>query len=122
MEGFEWAVYLYHIQPVKSLQLADPQYQRAFTQWLLQQDSADPYFLSQVLLTDEVSFMQNDVLNGHNMPTWSDENPYSIQETHFQYHFTVNTWARIIVIFLIGLYGLLPHLSGTYCFHFLVEY
>jgi hypothetical protein len=50
-QSTEWRVlneqlYPYHVQPIQALQSADPQHQRAFSHWLLQQYLADPNFLS----------------------------------------------------------------------------
>jgi hypothetical protein len=89
-------LYPYHIQPVQALQPADPQHRRAFSQKLLQQDAADPDFLSWVLVTDEACFTWNGILNSLNIHIWSGENLHSIQYSLFQHQFTVslgrNNW------------------------------
>jgi hypothetical protein len=60
-------LYPYHVQPVQALQPADSQHQRVFSQCLLQQDAANPNFLSQVMDMDEACFKRNFILNSHNM-------------------------------------------------------
>jgi hypothetical protein len=69
------------VQTVQALKPADPQHQRAFSQWMLQQDAADPNFLA-----NSWSQMKH---ASHGMVFWRaiickhDQNPHSIQETDY---------------------------------------
>jgi hypothetical protein len=79
---YDRLLYLFHVQHVQALQpLLDFERQKAFCEWLLQQDVASATFLCQVSLMDEACFTRNGILNSRNQRTWAGENPHACQAT-----------------------------------------
>jgi len=52
----------------------------------------DASFLNLILWTDEATFIPNGIFNSRNNLLWHDEDPCSIQQTVFQYRWSINVW------------------------------
>jgi hypothetical protein len=97
---------------VQALLPADAPLQH-FCRWLLRQLASDPLFTTCVLFTDEACFTQSGILNVHNAHTWANENPQQTKNMRHQHQFSINIWAGIVGIHLLGPHVLLARLTGN---------
>ena len=72
-------------------------------------------FLSSVLWSDESTFTNNEMWNRRNLHVWAHVNPFPRRPTGHQYRWSVNVWAGIIGLQIVGPIFLPPRLnSGNY--------
>jgi hypothetical protein len=66
------------------------------------QQSAEHFFASSVLLSDEAHFGRDGVIDIHNQHQWAEENPHGVIHSRHQQLFSVNVWAGIVFDYLVG--------------------
>lgn len=112
----EQLLHPYHLQRVQSLVPDDyPPRENFFVQ-----QTANPWFVSSVLFTDEATFSRS-IINFHNQHLWADENPQGIIQARHQQQFKINVWAGIVGDCLISPYDLPQHLIGNIYRDFIVN-
>jgi hypothetical protein len=58
--------------------------------------SAEHFFLSSVLFTDEVRFGTGGIINIHNQHQWAEENHHGVIHSRHQQQFSINVCAGIV--------------------------
>jgi hypothetical protein len=86
----------YHYTRVQHLLPEDYPIRREFCLWLINQNDADPHFLSRILFSDESLFCREGCSNYHNLHIWAEENPREIFPKGFQHRFSVNLWTGLL--------------------------
>lgn len=99
----------YHYTRVQHLLPEDYPIRREFCLWVINQNDADPNFLSRILFSDESQFCRQGCFNNHNLHVWAEENPRALFPRGFQHRFSVNLWAGLLGDRLVGM-GMI-HLS-----------
>jgi hypothetical protein len=84
------------VQRVQHLLPEDYPIRREFCLWLINQNDADPHFLSRILFSDESLFCQEGCSNYHNLHIWAEENPRELFPKGFQHRFSVNLWTGLL--------------------------
>lgn len=77
--------------------LYDPPALLSLQQWFFQQSAQDVNLLAYVLFTDESIFIRGGICNQQNAPLCA-VTPHDVA----QYHFTLNVWAGIVGVCLVG--------------------
>ncbi|KAK4881920.1 hypothetical protein RN001_005239 [Aquatica leii] len=83
-----------------------------FCEWLRQQELFDSEFSAKILFSNECCFTRNGVLNFLNTHLWNEENLHEIQQSNFQWQFSINIWVGILRNSLIELFILPERLTG----------
>jgi hypothetical protein len=86
----------YHYTRVQHLLPEDYPIRREFCLWLINQNEADPHFLSWILFSDESLFCREGCSNYHNLHIWAEENPRELFPIGFQHRFSVNMWTGLL--------------------------
>lgn len=73
-----------------------------FCELMMERCNADENFASNIIFSDEATFMLNGTVNRHNCRYWSRISPHLVEEGHTQYPQKVNVWAGIIGGHIIG--------------------
>jgi hypothetical protein len=60
--------------------------------------SAEHFFTSSLLFTDETRFGMDGIINIHNQHQWEKENPQSVIHSGYQQQFSINVWAGIVLV------------------------
>lgn len=102
----------YKIKLQQALTNEDFQSRVSFCQWAVSKHNEDDNFFKYVLFTDESSFSSTGRVNGHNFHYYGSENPNICRFVDNQHRFTVNVWAGIVGVNLIGPYFFDGHLNG----------
>jgi hypothetical protein len=79
-----------------------------FCRCFLFQRSAEHFFVSLLLSTDEPRFGRDGIMNIYNQHQWAEENPHFVIHPRHQQPFTINVWAGIVGDYLVGPH-VLPH-------------
>jgi hypothetical protein len=86
----------YHYTRVQHLLPEDYLIRREFCLWLINQNDADPHFLSRILFFNESLFCREGCSNYHNLHIWAEENPRQLFPRGFQHRFSVNLWTGLL--------------------------
>jgi hypothetical protein len=86
----------YHNTRIQHLLPEDYPIRREFCLWLINQNDADPHFLSRILFSDESLFCREGCSNYHNLHIWTEENPRELFPRGFQHRFSVNLWTGLL--------------------------
>jgi hypothetical protein len=86
----------YHYTRVQHLLPEDYPIRREFCLWLINQNDADPHFLSRILFSDESLFCREGCSNYHNLHIWAEENPRELFPRGCQHRFSVNLWTGLL--------------------------
>lgn len=84
-----------------------------FCEQMMEKCTADENFASNIVFSDEATFMLNGTVNRHNCRYWSSENPHWAEEGHTQYPEKLNVWAGIIRGHIIGPFFIGEALTGN---------
>jgi hypothetical protein len=107
-------LYPYNLQRVQVLNPDDLPLLVRFCQWCLEQCDRHRQFLWKLLFTDEAMFTPERIFNFHNVHIWAQAIPHDIRETRHQTTFSINVWAAIFGVWLIGPIRLPERLTGAY--------
>ena len=105
-------LYPYHLQRVQALNNADFPPRENFCQWMQQQCTLNPLFVSSILFTDEAGFTRDGIFNFHNCHIWADVNPNATHVSRHQQRFSLNVWAGLLGDRIIGPHFLPQRLNG----------
>jgi hypothetical protein len=81
----------------------------------------EPDFFNRVLWTDDAGFTRGVLMNLHNLRVWAEENPHPTRSSSLQHRFSVNVWAEIVDVRLIGPYVIEYRIDGAQYLNFLQE-
>lgn len=109
----------YHYTPVQGLEEGDPVRRVEFCRFIINSDTENRNFLTDILWTDESHFRREGITNFHNLHYWAEENPRLTRETSFQRKFSVNVWMGLIGRYLIGPHFFPDRLNGELYENFL---
>jgi hypothetical protein len=84
-----------------------------FCQCFLQQ-SAEHFFVSLVLFTDEAPFGIHGIISIQNQHQCAEENFHGVINSRHQQQICINVWARIVGDSLVGTHVLSHHLTGNH--------
>lgn len=115
----KYQLYPYHFQRVQCLLERDFQPRVDLCQWFLRQIALLPYFVSNILFTDEAGFSRDGIFNFHNNHVWADDNPHATITGRHQHKFSVNVWVGIVGDSLLGPVFLPDRLTGDAYVNFL---
>jgi hypothetical protein len=82
--------------------------------------SAEHFFVSSVLFTDEAHFSRYAIINIHNQHQWEEENPHGVIHSRHQQQFSINVWAGIVGDCLVSQHALPHQLTGNHYRDFLL--
>lgn len=103
----------------QKLMAGDPERRLQYCMWLRRKINENPYFLSNVLWSDECKFTNCGMFNRKNEHIWSVENPRGNREIRKQVRFSVNVWAGIYNSSLVGPFIFHENLNGERYLQFL---
>lgn len=86
----------FHFRPVQDILPRDLEGRRLFCEWFLRNNETN------ILWTDESTFMRVGMFNVHNEHFWAAENPFLTRRNAFQVRFSLNVWAGMINGTIIG--------------------
>jgi hypothetical protein len=89
-------MHAYHYTKVQHLLPEDYAPRVEFCTWLLEQHAENPFFLKNILFTDESYFSRQGTFNSHNFHVWATENLHEVFIRGFQNRFSINLWAGIL--------------------------
>lgn len=92
----------YKLQLTHELNEDDFDRRMDFCEQMMERCNVDENFASNIVFSDEATFMLNGTVNRHNCRYWSRTNPHWMQEAHTQYPQKVNVWAGILRGQIIG--------------------
>jgi len=97
--------YPYKLQYVQELQNGDEKRRICFCERIIALIDVrlifSYYYLSQIVFTDEATFILTGEVNNQNFRFWYNENPNWVREIHTQYPQKINVWCKIIDGYLI---------------------
>jgi hypothetical protein len=67
-----------------------------FCEWFVQQ-TANPFFVSIVLVTDQATFSTAGITNSQSQYQWSQKNPQGAIHARYQENFRIIVWVGIMV-------------------------
>lgn len=80
----------------------DKQRRFDFCNFILNKHDQDPFFVNDIMWTDECQFTRQGVVNAHNVHYWSLENPHNVRPNKHQVRWSVNVWCGLWKSTLIG--------------------
>ncbi|ENN73836.1 hypothetical protein YQE_09564, partial [Dendroctonus ponderosae] len=98
----EEGLHPYHLSETHALLHTDYPLRQRFCNWLLEQNRQNSQFLQHILWTDEANFSRDGFFNSCNSHVYATENPHATISFHLQDRFSVNVWAGILGIHLLG--------------------
>ncbi|KAJ8954157.1 hypothetical protein NQ318_005751 [Aromia moschata] len=78
-------IHPYKLQLIYELNEDDFDRRMDFCEYTMERCNADENFASNIVFSNEATFMQNGTLNRHNCRYWARANPHWVQEAHTQY-------------------------------------
>ncbi|KMQ90923.1 transposable element tc3 transposase, partial [Lasius niger] len=92
----------YRISLLQELSQHDFNMRIQFCTWAQNKLEEDPGFFRFVLWSDEATFKSDGTINRHNLHYWNEVNPHWMRTVDYQHRWSVNVWAGIIGVRLIG--------------------
>lgn len=96
----------YHFLPVQDISAPDLPLRMNMCRWILENEETN------ILWTDESTFMRIGLFNVHNEHFWSAENPHLTRRNAYQTRFSLNVWAGVINDVVIGPHFIEGRLNG----------
>jgi hypothetical protein len=113
-------LFSYYLQRMQGLMPADFPAQEKFCRCFVQR-SAEHFFASSVLFTNEARFDRDSIINIYKLHQWAEENPYGLIHSRLQQQFSINMCSGFGGDCLVGPHILKLRLTGNHYRDFLLH-